>query len=127
MVGDYDYKHDDESKHIVKRRGPDDRVWYIVAEAQGMTEAEIVGGLLRTAGIPVYFFREALGTALPVSVGLVGGVQVAVPEQYYDEAMTLLESDENDMPFEEIGAGSGDDEFDDFDEFEGEDELLDEE
>ena len=91
---------DEQPEHtkIIKRRGPDDRIWYIVAEAQGMTEAEIVGGLLRTAGIPVYFFREALGTAMPVSVGLVGGVQVAVPESYYAEAMALLEGDMDELP-----------------------------
>ena len=122
-----------EDRQIIKRRGPDDRVWYVVAEAQGMTEAEIVGGLLRTAGIPVYFFREALGTALPVSVGLVGGVQVAVPEQYYDEAMALLESDEDNedtlLP-EETGADfvESEAEYDEYDEFDGyEDEPLDEE
>jgi len=91
---------DEQPEHteIIKRRGPDDRIWYIVAEAQGMTEAEIVGGLLRTAGIPVYFFREALGTAMPVSVGLVGGVQVAVPESYYAEAMALLEDGIDELP-----------------------------
>lgn len=88
------------NREIIKRRGPDDRMWYIVAEAMGMTEAEIVGGLLRTAGIPVYFFREALGTAMPVSVGLVGGVQVAVPESFYGEAMALLEGEPDALPSE---------------------------
>jgi|SRR5690606_10624774 hypothetical protein len=119
-----------EDRQIIKRRGPDDRVWYVVAEAQGMTEAEIVGGLLRTAGIPVYFFREALGTALPVSVGLVGGVQVAVPEQYYDEAMALLEGDEDNLLPEETGADfvEAEGENGEYDEFDGyEDEALDEE
>lgn len=117
-----------DGRQIIKRRGPDDRVWYVVAEAQGMTEAEIVGGLLRTAGIPVYFFREALGTALPVSVGLVGGVQVAVPEQYYDEAMALLESDEDNLLPEETSADFVEAEYDEYDEFDGyEDKPLDEE
>jgi len=82
-----------ENREIIKRRGPDDRTWYVVAEPMGMTEAEIIGGLLRTAGIPVYLFREALGTAMPLSVGLVGGVQVAVPESFYGEAMALLEGE----------------------------------
>lgn len=91
---------DQEDRQVIKRRGPDDRTWYIVAEAQGMTEAEIIGGLLRTAGIPVYFFREALGTAMPVSVGLVGGVQVAVPESFYGEAMALLEDEQDALPWE---------------------------
>ena len=43
-------------------------------------------------------FREALGTAMPVSVGLVGGVQVAVPESYYAETMALLEGDMDELP-----------------------------
>ncbi|MBN1202114.1 MAG: DUF2007 domain-containing protein [Anaerolineae bacterium] len=80
---------------IVKRRGPDAKVWYVVAYAMGMAEAEISAGLLRSAGIPVFLFREAVGSAIPVSYGLMGGVEVAVPEAYYAEAMTLLE-EEND-------------------------------
>lgn len=88
----------DENTQIVKRRGPDDRMWFIVAEAMGVTDAEIVAGLLRSAGIPVYLFREALGTAMPLTVGLVGGVQVGVPEAYYAEAKALLESDQDTAP-----------------------------
>lgn len=94
----------DDETQIIKRRGPDDRTWYIVAEAMGSGDAEIIGGLLRSAGIPVYFFREALGTAMPLTVGLVGGVQVAVPEAFYADAMALLEGDLDELP-----AAAGDD------------------
>jgi len=87
-----------KNTRMIQRRGPDDRAWYIVAEAMGMTEAEIVAGLLRSAGIPVYLFREALGTAMPVTVGLFGGVQVAVPEAFYAEAMTLLDGEQDELP-----------------------------
>ena len=82
---------------IIKRRGPDRKLWYVVAHAADMATAEIPAGLLRHAGIPVYLFREAVGSsAIPLTVGLLGGVDVAVPEEHYDEAAALLESDASD-------------------------------
>ncbi len=80
-----------ENDHALTRRGPDQRVWYIVAHATSMIQAEIPAGLLRSAGIPVYLFREAASTAIPVSYGLLGNIDIAVPEDFYAEAMTLLE------------------------------------
>ena len=94
---------DDNSRAIQTRRGPDRRVWYVVAHAADMASAEIPAGLLRSAMIPVMLFREAAGsTAIPVSFGLLGGVDVAVPEAYYTEAMALLESGEGDEPLDEL-------------------------
>ncbi|WP_162909255.1 putative signal transducing protein [Aggregatilinea lenta] len=80
-----------KNDHALTRRGPDQRVWYIVAHATSMIQAEIPAGLLRSAGIPVYLFREAASTAIPVSYGLLGNIDIAVPEDFYAEAMTLLE------------------------------------
>ncbi len=86
---------------IKKRRGPDQKIWYVVAHAVDMTTASIPAGLLRSAGIPVFLFREAAGqSALPLSVGLLGGVDVAVPEAFYAEALALLEAD--DEPLDEL-------------------------
>jgi len=79
--------------NAVTRRGPDNAIWYVVARATDMANAAIPAGLLRSAGIPVYLFREAGGSVIPVSVGLLGGVDVAVPEAYYTEAKALLEAD----------------------------------
>lgn len=79
---------------IVKRRGPDRKLWVVVAKAYDMASAEIPAGLLRSAEIPVYLFREAASSVIPVGFGMLGGVEVAVPEAYYAEAMALLESDE---------------------------------
>lgn len=91
---------------IEKRRGPDRKTWYIVAHAPDMTSAEIPAGLLRSANIPVFLFREAAGSsAIPLSVGLLGGVDVAVPEAYYEEAMALLEADTG--LFDELPPGAG--------------------
>lgn len=87
-----------ENRAIVKKRGPDRKDWYVVAHAFDLTSAEIPAGLLRSAGIPVYLAREAIGSsALPLSVGLFGGVDIAVPESFYLEALALLENQENDL------------------------------
>lgn len=98
-----------KQKAIIKRRGPDRRLWYVVAHAADMASAQIPAGLLEHAGIPVYLFREAAGSsAIPLTVGLLGGVDVAVPEDHYDEAAALLESDDNDdwtQPPPELEAG----------------------
>ena len=85
---------------IKKRRGPDQHLWFVVAHATDMTSASIPAGLLQTANIPVYLYREAIGSsALPLSVGKMGGVDITVPEAYYAEAIALLESD---IAFDEL-------------------------
>jgi len=92
------WRMDEYPSAIVKRRGPDRKTWYVVSHAVDMTTAEIPAGLLRSADIPVFLFREAAGSsAIPVSVGLLGGVDVAVPEAYYAEAMALLEEGSDDL------------------------------
>lgn len=83
---------DDNPQALIKRRGPDQRTWYVVARTADLAAAAIPAGLLRSADIPVFLFHEALGTsAIPLSVGLLGGVDVAVPEAYYLEARALLD------------------------------------
>jgi len=82
---------DNDPQALVKRRGPDQRTWYVVAHAPDLAVAAIPAGLLRSAAIPVFLFHEAVGTsAIPLTVGLLGGVDVAVPEAYYLEARALL-------------------------------------
>jgi hypothetical protein len=95
----------DENRNALTRRGPDKKNWYVVAQAMGMTDAEIPAGLLRSAGIPVFLFREAVSTVLPVMPGF-GGVQVAVPEAYYLEARALLDADFENL--DELRPDSGD-------------------
>jgi hypothetical protein len=82
----------DHTNALFKRDG---QSWYVVAHAAGITEAEIVAGLLRSAGIPVFLFREASSTAIPLSVGPLGGVDVVVPESYYAEATALVDEDDD--------------------------------
>lgn len=93
-IDDHDQSTLPESQNIVILHGPDGSTWYVVAEVAGVTNAEIVAGLLRSARIPVYLYREAAGSsALPLTVGLLGSVTVAVPEIYYAEALALLDAD----------------------------------
>ena len=94
----------DNPHALSKRRGPDQRTWYVVAHTPDLASAAIPAGLLRSVGIPVHLFHEAVGTsAIPLSVGLLGGVDVIVPEAYYLEARALL--DEAASFWDELEAG----------------------
>ena len=82
--------------NAIIKKGPDQQDWYVVAHAVSLTVAEIPAGLLRSAGIPVYLFREAVSSsAIPLTIGPLSGVDVAVPEAYYREAKTLLGEDDS--------------------------------
>jgi hypothetical protein len=99
----YDLRMDDN--RIIKWHGPDRQTWYIVAHATDLAVAEIPAGLLRSAHIPVVLLREAAGSsAIPVTFGLLGGVDIAVPEDYYEEAKALLDPD-RDEPQNELPPG----------------------
>jgi hypothetical protein len=99
----YDLRMDDN--RIIKWNGPDRHTWYIVAHATDLAAAEIPAGLLRSASIPVVLLREAAGSsAIPVTFGLLGGVDIAVPEDYYEEAKALLDPD-RDEPLNELPPG----------------------
>ncbi len=90
----------------VTRRGPDNRDWYVVATAFGEAEAAIITGLLESADIPVWVCRESAGRALGLGMGILGTIEIVTPEQYYAEAMTLLEAGEVEAP--PLGAGEDD-------------------
>jgi hypothetical protein len=98
LLNRYDLDMDD--KKVIKWRGPDRQTWYIVAHATDLGAAEIPAGLLRSANIPLVMIREAASSAIPLTVGLLGGVDIAVPEKYYEEAQALLDPDRDDSPDE---------------------------
>jgi hypothetical protein len=112
------YDHHMDTNAII-RKGPGRQDWYVVAHAVDLTVAEIPAGLLRSAGIPVYLFREAVSSsALPLTIGPLAGVDIAVPKAYYEEAKALLEDDENEGEADkELDSGdeSGDHESEDED------------
>jgi hypothetical protein len=73
----------------------DGRAWCVVVEAPTMAAAEIPAALLRSAGIPVFFFRESVGLVIPLTFGAFG-VKFAVPEEDYGKALALLRDDADD-------------------------------
>lgn len=89
--------------------------WEVVAQAPGITPATIIAGRLQAEGLPVRVWQEAAGQALGLTVGLLGTGYVAVPEQYVDQALEILEYEESPEAWEET--------FDDFNEADFEDEI----
>lgn len=76
---------------------PQEVRWTVVAQISGITAAEIVAARLNAEGIPARAWQEGAGEALGLMVGLLGTAKVGVPEEYADQALAILESDE-DMP-----------------------------
>jgi hypothetical protein len=68
--------------------------WKVVAKTPGITPAHIIAGRLQAEGIPARAWQEAAGQAIGLTVGLLGTGHVEVPEEYFDQAMELLESRE---------------------------------
>lgn len=89
--------------------------WEIVAQMPGITPATIVAGRLKTEGIPVRVWQEGAGQALGLTVGLLGTGYVAVPQEFADQALEILDYEEDPETLAE--------QFDDFDESTFEDEI----
>ncbi len=78
----------------MNRQGPDERNWFVVATASGEAEASIYVGLLKSAGIPVWVYRESAGAAIGLGVGILGTVFIMTPEEFHEDALALLEGEE---------------------------------
>lgn len=61
-----------------------------VGTASGMLEAEILRGLLESAGIPVCLSHEAATTTYGFGVGPLAEVDLLVPSSRQEEARQLL-------------------------------------
>ena len=61
-----------------------------VGTASGMLEAEILRGLLESAGIPVFLSHEAAATTYGFGVGPLAEVDLLVPSSKQEEARQLL-------------------------------------
>jgi hypothetical protein len=62
-----------------------------VGTADGQVEAEIIKGLLTANGIDVWLSQESAGSALGLTVGPMGEVEIMVRAEQADEARALLE------------------------------------
>ncbi len=92
--------------------------WEVVAQLPGITPATIVAGRLKAEGVPARAWQEGAGQALGLTVGLLGTGYVAVPEEFVEQALAILEYEEDPADWDDEF-----DEFDEFDEADFEDEL----
>ncbi len=67
--------------------------WEVVAETFGITPATIIAGRLKAEGLPVRVWQEGAGQALGLTVGALGTGYVAVPEEYVEQALNLLDEE----------------------------------
>ena len=63
-----------------------------VATADGQVEAEIIKGLLEANGVDVWLSQESAGSALGLTVGAMGQVEVMVREEQAEQARAVLDS-----------------------------------
>lgn len=68
----------------------------VVTRVYGTFEAEILRGLLESFGIPVVLSHESAGTAIGLSVGALGEVEVLVPSTNLDKARDIIHRYQND-------------------------------
>ena len=76
-----------------RQQTPQSVKWVVVARMPGLTPAEILAARLNGDGIPARAYQEA-GGAIGLTVGLLGIGYVAVPEEYVEEALAILEDEE---------------------------------
>jgi hypothetical protein len=98
--------NEEEAKPRTSAKGNNQEIrWEIVAHTPGITPAHIIVGRLHAEGIPARAWQEAAGQAYGITVGLLGTAYVAVPEEFADEALNILESEDNlmldDVEFDE--------------------------
>lgn len=102
------------------RRQPPENSWTVVAESVSSFEAEVIAGLLRTAGIPVFIQQDGGARAMGLTIGM-GAIRVLVPSPFEAEAMALLAEDESPPQIDEPAIQFPDD-FDEDDEDDSPDE-----
>ena len=68
--------------------------WKVVARTSGLMPATIMAGRLQAENIPARAWQEGAGQAMGLTVGLLGTGYVAVPEEYADLALEILDDEE---------------------------------
>lgn len=72
-------------------RGEDESSpWKTVATVYDQASAVLMTAFLKDAGIPVRIRQEAVSSALPVTVGLLGRIELRVPESMQHKALLIL-------------------------------------
>ncbi|MGC9349214.1 MAG: putative signal transducing protein [Anaerolineae bacterium] len=63
-----------------------------IATTQGLLRANVIRGVLESAGIPVMLKYEAIGPIVGLTVDGLGRVEIRVPREWEAEAHDLLEA-----------------------------------
>lgn len=64
--------------------------WETVAKESGLASAQIIANRLVTEGIPARAWQEGAGQAFGLTIGYLGTGYVVVPEEYVEEALSIL-------------------------------------
>lgn len=83
----------DEGAGETSSGGEEPVKWVRVAIALGPTQAEILRGRLEMEGIPARVLREPAGSVYGLTVGLLGQIDIVVPQEYAAQAHDLLASE----------------------------------
>jgi hypothetical protein len=75
-----------------------------VGTADGQIEAEIIKGLLTANGVDVWLSQESAGTALGLTIGAMGEVEIMVRAEQAEQARSLLDEDPDEDPEQESDA-----------------------
>jgi len=59
----------------------------------GLLRANVIRGLLQSAGIPVMLSYESVGPVIGITMNGLGRVEVKVPEEWGQEALALLHTE----------------------------------
>jgi hypothetical protein len=70
-----------------------EHVWQVIAELNGVLDAQALVGRLEAEGIPAQMEEIGPNTALPVAVGWLGMVRVYVPEEMAAQALSIADHD----------------------------------
>ncbi len=89
-----DKKAASTEKAPAARRGGEPIRWEVVAEMPGLLPAQIVAGRLQAEGIPTRAWQESVGQLIGAVVGPLGTGYVAVPAEYVDRALAILDQAE---------------------------------
>jgi len=68
----------------------------VVTRVYGAFKAEILRGLLESYGIPAVLSHESAGTAIGLTVGLLGEVEILVPANQLDAAREIIQRYQDD-------------------------------
>lgn len=83
--------------------GSKETKWQVVAKESGLAPAQIVANRLMAEGIPARAWQEGAGQAFGLTVGLLGTGYVAVPEEFEEEAKSILAMSADDDQIDPYG------------------------